>query len=155
MRAATLIALALALIVPAAGLSSPSSASTWRVVKSKSASGQFAKHPRGIAVRFVGNGVHGFAAWGCSRGLSVASWSRSYGRGLHTLGHVLGKDSCDVTASVSGQGRVTVQILKWQLAGRVPPRGRVRTSSFAAAGRREHDGRRRTPCRSRVSRSSA
>jgi len=78
-RAATLIALALALIVPAAGLSSPSSASTWRVVKSKSASGQFAKHPRGIAVRFVGNGVHGFAAWGCSRGLSVASWSRSYG----------------------------------------------------------------------------
>ena len=87
MRAATLIALALALIVPAAGLSSPSSASTWRVVKSKSVSGQFAatgisatiKHPRGIAVRFVGNGVHGFAAWGCSRGLSVASWSRSYG----------------------------------------------------------------------------
>ena len=122
MRAATLIALALALIVPAAGLSSPSSASTWRVVKSKSVSGQFAatgisatiKHPRGIAVRFVGNGVHGFAAWCCSRGLSVASWSRSYGRGLHTLGHVLGKDSCDVTASVSGQGRVTVQILKWQ-----------------------------------------
>jgi hypothetical protein len=103
-------------------LSSPSSSSTWRVVKSKSVSGQFAatgvsattRHPRGIAVRFIGSGVQGFAAWGCSKGISVASWSRSYGRGLHILGHVTGKDSCNVTASVSGQGRVTVQILNWQ-----------------------------------------
>jgi hypothetical protein len=122
MRAAILIALVLALLVPAAAASSPSSSSTWRVVKSKSVSGQFAatgiyatiKHPRGIAVRFIGSGVQGFAAWGCTKGFSVASWSRSYGRGPHILGHVTGKDSCDVTASVSGQGRVTVQILKWQ-----------------------------------------
>jgi hypothetical protein len=110
-----------AIALTAPGFSSPSSASTWRVVKSKSVSGQFAatgisatiRHPRGIAVRFSGSGVHGFAVWGCSKGISVASWSRSYGRGLHILGHISGKDSCNVTASVSGQGRVTVQILKW------------------------------------------
>jgi hypothetical protein len=121
MRAAIIIAM-LALIMPAAALSSSSSTATWRVVKTKSVTGQFAatgisatiRHPRGIAVRYSGSGVHGFAAWGCSKGISVASWSRSYGRGLHTLGHVIGKDSCNVTASVSGQGRVTVQILKWQ-----------------------------------------
>lgn len=93
---------------------------SWHVVKSKSVSGQFAvtatsatiKHPRGIAVRFLGSGVHGQAVWACSKGFSVASWTHGFGRGLHVLGHVSGKDSCNVTASVSGQGRITVQILK-------------------------------------------
>jgi hypothetical protein len=95
---------------------------SWRVVKSKTVSGQFAataasatiKHPTGVAVRFRGSGVHGMAAWGCSKGLSVSSWSRQYGPGLHTLAHVRGKDSCDVVASIGGSGRVTVQILKWR-----------------------------------------
>jgi hypothetical protein len=89
--------------------------------RSKSVSGQFAatgisatiRHPRGIAVHYSGGGVQGLAVWGCSKGFSVASWSRHYGRGLHVLGHVTGKNSCNVTPSVSGQGRVTVQILKW------------------------------------------
>jgi hypothetical protein len=93
---------------------------TWRVVKSKSVSGQFAvtaisatiRHPIGIAVRFRGSGVQGQAVWACAKGFSVASWTRRYGGGLHVLGHVRGKESCDVTASVGGQGRLTVQILK-------------------------------------------
>jgi hypothetical protein len=92
---------------------------TWRVVKSKSASGQFAvtaisatvRHPRGLAVRFRGAGAQGEAVWACSKGYSVASWTHSYGPGFHALGHVRGKDSCNVVASVSGEGRVTVQIL--------------------------------------------
>src|SRR4051794_3527850 len=61
---------------------------TWRVVKSKSVSGQFAvtatsatiKHPRGIAVRFGGTGAQGQVVWACSKGLSVASWTKRYGR---------------------------------------------------------------------------
>jgi len=116
-----LAALAAGLLLALAAASSVSGfALSWRVVKSKSVSGQFAatavsatiKHPRGIAVRFRGSGVHGMAAWGCNKGISVASWSRQYGRGLHALPHVRGKDSCDVVASISGQGRITVQILK-------------------------------------------
>jgi hypothetical protein len=114
---ATGFALALGAVSTVSG-----SALIWKVVKSKTVSGQFAatgisatiKHPRGIAVRFRGSGVHGMAAWGCSKGVSVASWSRQYGRGLHILSHVKGKDSCDVVASISGQGRATVQILKWR-----------------------------------------
>jgi hypothetical protein len=108
---------ALALAVPAAF---SANTYTWRVVKSKSVSGEFAatgvsatiRHPRGIAVRFIGRGIRGTAAWGCSKGVSISSWHRTYGRGLHILGHVSGKDSCDVVASIAGRGRVTVQILK-------------------------------------------
>jgi hypothetical protein len=103
-----------------AGSGSGAGTLTWRVVKSKSVSGQFAstgisatiRHPKGIAVRFRGSGVSGMASWGCSKGFSVSSWSRSYSRGFHALGHVRGKDSCDVVASIAGQGRITVQILK-------------------------------------------
>jgi|SRR5262245_45734015 len=116
-----LAALAAGLLLALTAASSVSgTALSWRLVKSKSVSGQFAatgvsatiKHPRGIAVRFRGSGVHGMAAWGCSKGFSVSSWSRQYGAGFHTLPHVRGKDSCDVVASISGQGRITVQILK-------------------------------------------
>lgn len=92
-------------------------ASGWRVVKSKSASGDFAatavsatiSRPHAIAVRFKGSGL---AAWACTKGFSVSSWSREYGAGLHKLPHVSGKSSCNVTASVSGEGSVRVQILK-------------------------------------------
>ena len=120
-KAIAVLAAGLMLALAVAG-SGSSSAQGWRVVKSKSVSGQFAvtgtsatiNHPRGIAVRYRGSGVHGMAVWGCSQGMSVASWSRRYGAGLHVLGHVRGKESCDVTASISGQGRITVQILKWR-----------------------------------------
>jgi hypothetical protein len=118
---ATILFFILALALPAAALSSSSSTASWRIVKSKSASGQFAataisatiRHPRGIAVRFAGGDASGTTSWACTKGFSVSSWARSYGRGLHILGHVVGKNSCDVVASVAGSGRVTVQILKW------------------------------------------
>jgi hypothetical protein len=118
MKVAAITIIALALAAPAA---LGSSVSTWRVVKSKSVRGQFAataisatiKHPKGIAVRFTGPGASGLAAWGCSKGISVSSWSHHYGKGFHALGHVRGKDSCNVTASIGGgPGRLTVQILK-------------------------------------------
>src|SRR5262249_14814250 len=71
MRRILLAVLAIGLVLPATA--APSS-STWRVVKSKTVSGQFAatgisatiRRPRGIAVRFLGSGVHGTASWGCS-----------------------------------------------------------------------------------------
>jgi hypothetical protein len=93
-------------------------ASGWHVVKSKSASGDFAvtaisasiKHPHKIAVRFTGG--DGNAVWACDKGFSVSSYSREYKAGLHQLPHVKGKNSCDITASVGGEGRVRVQILK-------------------------------------------
>ena len=48
-------------------------------------------------------------AWGCSNGVSISSWSRRYGKGLHVLGHVREKDSCDVVASIAGRGRITIK----------------------------------------------
>jgi hypothetical protein len=66
-------------------------------------------HPHRIAVRFSGGS--GCVVWASDKGYSVGSWSRHYGRGLHWLAYVGGKDSCDVTASVGGSGRVKVQIL--------------------------------------------
>lgn len=92
--------------------------SGWHVVKSKSASGDFAitaisatiNNPHKIAVRFTGGS--GNAVWACDKGFSVSSYSREYKAGLHQLSHVKGKDSCDITASVGGEGHVRVQILK-------------------------------------------
>ena len=90
----------------------------WTLVKSKSASGQFAatgvsatiKRPKGIAVRFRGKGL---VVWGCSKGVSVSTWSKNYSKsGFYTLANVRGKDSCNVVASVGDSGRVVVQIYK-------------------------------------------
>ena len=115
----------LALAVVAAlsfSASALSETSGWRVIKSKSVTGAFAvtaasatvKRPKGVAVRFIGRRVRGSVVWACSKGSSVASWSRrrEYGPGLYALRHVRGKDSCNVTASVTGEGRITLQILK-------------------------------------------
>jgi hypothetical protein len=65
--------------------------------------------PKGIAVRLVGSG---FVVWACSKGFSVSSWSRQYGPGFHVLGHVRYKESCDVTASASGQGVARIQVYR-------------------------------------------
>jgi hypothetical protein len=119
-RMVVLAALCGVVALASVGTASSKSSYTWHVVKSKSVSGQFAvtaisatiRHPLGLAVRLRGTGVQGHAVWACSKGFSVASWSHSYGGGFHILGHVRGKSSCDVTASVGGRGRVTVQILK-------------------------------------------
>jgi hypothetical protein len=110
------LAVAVAALI-ALALTATAFASGWRVVTSKSASGDFAatavsatiNHPHAIAVRFTASGM---AVWACDQGVSVSSWSREYGAGLHQLPHVSGKDSCDVTASVSGERSVRVQILK-------------------------------------------
>jgi hypothetical protein len=92
----------------------------WRVVKQSTASGEFAvaatqatvNHPRRLAVRLKGNVSSGTAIWACDKGYSISSWHRVYSRaGLYQLPHVAGKDSCQVTASVGGSGRITVQIL--------------------------------------------
>jgi hypothetical protein len=112
-----LVATALLAFVPTA---STGDLARWRVVKSKSVSGQAAvtatsatlRRPKGAAVRFIGSNVRGEVWWTCSKGFSVASWRRSYRAGLHVLRYVRGKDSCNITASVSGDGRITVQILK-------------------------------------------
>jgi hypothetical protein len=118
-----ILTLALALVVPAAALSSPSSSSSWRVVASKSASDPiFAAtltraniaHPKGIAVRFSGTDIHGDVRGTCIKRSGLSPWEYKYGRGLHVIGHVAGATSCLVLAFVQGRGRVTVQILKWR-----------------------------------------
>jgi hypothetical protein len=106
-----LTATLLTLTVASAGVA------TARVVSQNSSSGAYAvtatgatiNHPHRIAVRFSGGS--GYVVWACDKGYSIGSWSRHYGRGVHWLPYVGGKDSCDVTASVGGSGRVGVQIL--------------------------------------------
>ena len=96
-------------------------ASGWRVVGKGSASGEYAvaaasgsaKHPHQMAVRLTGRRIDGYAVVACSKGFGVGSKTSSYkGAGLHLVKLPMGaSDSCDVTASASGAGRVTVQIL--------------------------------------------
>ena len=112
-----------ALLAAAVLACTASAVSAWRVVKAGSSSGQFAvtavngtinrPKPKGIAVRLVGAGVsNGMAVVACSKGFSVASWSRTYRRaGLYVLPMTTGAGTCDVTASVGGSGKVIVQIL--------------------------------------------
>jgi hypothetical protein len=92
-----------------------------RVVASKSASGQFAvtatsatvKKPKKIWVNLIGKGVeNGLGVIACTRDFSVSSNSKDMtAAGLYRLPiQPVGADSCHVTASVGGSGRVTVQI---------------------------------------------
>jgi hypothetical protein len=112
---ATCFVLLLALSM--AATSSGSSAGRWQQIKGKVSYGDFTvtaisatvRRPKGLAVRIVGSG---FVVWACSRGFSVSSWSREYGPGFHVLGHAKGMESCDVTASASGEGVARVQIYK-------------------------------------------
>lgn len=96
-------------------------ASSWHVVAKKSVSGEFAvtavsatvNHPRALAVRLIGNVSSGEGIVACSKGFSVSSNSRSYSHaGLFRLPMMRGADSCEVTASVGGSGKVSVQILR-------------------------------------------
>jgi len=93
----------------------------WHVIGHGSASGDFAaaaasgtaSHPHQLAVRVTGKGTQGFAAVACSKGYGIGSKSTHWsGSGLHLLKLPMkGSESCDVTASASGSGRVTVAIL--------------------------------------------
>jgi len=94
----------------------------WRIVKSGSASGDFAaksiratvSHPRALAVRLFGNVYTGQQVVSCSKGRRVASWHISYSHaGTFALPMTRGASSCDVVASVGGSGRVTVQIFAY------------------------------------------
>jgi hypothetical protein len=100
---------------------SDSDPARWRVVESKSVSAQFAatgtsatlRRPKGAAVRFLGRNVQGGRVmWQCRKVVSRASWSGSYRWGLHVLPYVRGKDSCNISAGASSEGRITVQILE-------------------------------------------
>jgi hypothetical protein len=118
-----MLSLVLALAVASASVSVASGVTGWRTVKQGSTSGQFAvtaisgtvtqPKPRGVAVRLKGNVTSGMGVIACSKGFSVASWSKTYSHaGLFVLPMTARADSCDVTASVGGSGRVVVQILK-------------------------------------------
>jgi hypothetical protein len=95
----------------------------WQILKSRSVTGQFAvtaisatvkyPKPKGIAVRLIGRVSSGSAVIACSKGFSVASWTRSYTQaGLYVLPMTRAATSCLVTASIGGSGKVTVRILK-------------------------------------------
>ena len=100
-----------------------SGASGWKVVRSKSASGRFTvtsldalvKHPKGLAVRYVGQLQSGTVIVRCWRGASTAVTSKEYSHaGLYRLRTKPSlADSCQVSATgVSAGVRLTVQILK-------------------------------------------
>ena len=115
------LTLSVAVIVSSvAVLADVAEAATPRVVASKSVSGQFAvtatnatvRHPTGLWVRLRGCS-NGLAIVGCSRDFSVSSNSKSFTRaGMYRLAiRPARAETCSVTASVGGSGRVTVQIL--------------------------------------------
>jgi hypothetical protein len=108
-------------VVAVVGASSAFAGGGWKVVKRKSVGGQFAvtavsatvRHPSAVGVRLLGRVDSGTAVVACSKGFSVSSNSRSYRRaGTYKLPMMRNPDRCDITASVGGSGRVTVQILK-------------------------------------------
>jgi hypothetical protein len=92
-----------------------------RVVASKSATGQFAvtattatvKKPKGVWVNLIGKGVDtGLGVIACTRDFTVSSNSKNMkAPGLYRLPILpVRADTCHITASVGGSGRVTVQI---------------------------------------------
>jgi len=95
----------------------------WRVIGHASASGQFAvaaangsaNHPHSIAVRVTGGGggVQGLGVVACSRGIaSIGSTSTNYHGHFALLKMPMkNSDNCQVTASASGSGHLTLQIL--------------------------------------------
>jgi hypothetical protein len=111
----------LALLALTGCLAGVAAAAGWHVIGSSASSGDFAvtaangsaHHPHHLAVRLSGRGVSGFAAVACSKGFSIGSKTTNYkGAGIHLLKLPMSNaSSCDVTASVSGSGRITLRIL--------------------------------------------
>jgi hypothetical protein len=120
LRAPGALAIAAAALLLTPASFARTDASRWQLIRNKASYGDFTvtatsatvNRPKGIAVRIVGSGT---VIWACSRGFSVSSWSRQYRSGFHVLPYVRNKDTCDVTASASGQGVARVQIYraKW------------------------------------------
>jgi hypothetical protein len=112
-----MVCCALALVIASPSLGGPS----WKAIKSKTATGQFAvtainaavKYPKALGLRLIGKVSSGIGVVACSKGFSVTSTSRSARRaGTFRLPMTRGAETCDITASVGGSGRVTTQILK-------------------------------------------
>jgi hypothetical protein len=117
------LTIALALMALLACVATASATATGlRVIGSSSASGQFAvtaasgskKRANSVWIRGYGRSLRGFAAVACSRGFSIGSRSTTLnnmrsGR-LYRLRLPMRGD-CDVTASLSGSGRIRLQIL--------------------------------------------
>jgi hypothetical protein len=117
------LTIALALIALLASiLTATAAAGSLRVIGSGRASGQFAvtsasgskRNTQAVYLRGYGRRLSGYAVIACSRGFSVGSRSAhlnrmSSGR-LYRLRLPMRGD-CDVTASMSGAGRIRLQIL--------------------------------------------
>lgn len=123
-RRLTALALTTAsVLAPAAALAAVDAhAASWRVIARKSAGGQFAiaaanghaNNPNQIAVNFSGGSPQGMVIIACTKGLGAVGSNSQYftGAGTHTVKLPMGNpSSCDVTASASGEGRITVKIL--------------------------------------------
>lgn len=116
-----MVAVGVAIVALAWAASAMGGPARWRVIGHGSASGDFAvaaargtaKHPHQLAVKVVGRGARGFAVVACSKGFGIGSKSTSWhGTGLHLLKvPMAGSDSCDVTASAAGSGKVSLQIV--------------------------------------------
>jgi hypothetical protein len=115
-------ALVIAAVVAALVSVNTATAAGLRVIGKGQASGQFAvtaasgkaKHPRALYLRGYGRGLSGMGVVACSRGFSIGSKATSFnsmrsGR-LYKLRLPMRGD-CDVTASLSGSGRIRLQIL--------------------------------------------
>jgi hypothetical protein len=115
-----------ALVVVSAALVSstsvPAGVRGWHVIGRAASSGDFAsaaangtaKKPHRLAVKIAGSGVSGFAAVACTKGIaSIGSKTTNYsGAGIHMLRLPFARaSSCEVTASVAGSGRISIQIL--------------------------------------------
>src|SRR5262249_50104950 len=104
-----------------AALASHVQTSTWRVVKSKSASGQHPaltisatiNPPQGMGIRLsspthVGATIY----WSCRKGFQGEHGHIGVLGGFHTLPHAPGEDSCGVLVMAHGLHRITVTIFK-------------------------------------------
>jgi hypothetical protein len=97
-------------------------AAGWHTVGRGSAGGDFAiatadgdaSHPSALAVSVRGGGISGMAIVTCDKGISsIGSKTTNFsGSGLHRLKFPMSHPaSCNVVASVSGSGRLSLKIL--------------------------------------------
>jgi hypothetical protein len=121
-RASYVKAIAAGLIAAFLGAGVADATTGWQVVSSGSSSGAYTgtaikatiHHPKALGIRLAGRRIQfGTARVACTKGSSHWSYSHKYKHtGTYKLPPTRRADSCLVTASVSGNSSVTVQILK-------------------------------------------
>jgi hypothetical protein len=122
MRLKLVVVVTVGLVTASAASLALAAASGWRVIGHASASGDFAvaaasgsaNHPGTLAVRVTGGGaVSGLGIVACSKGFgSIGSTSTDFKGHYKVLKLPMKKaDSCQVTASASGSGRLKLEIL--------------------------------------------